>query len=164
MGFFNFLLWWCECWIFFEILSILCYWFSVASLCFFSIGPSWFELGNILSVVSLGSLREVVLFGSVSSLLSFVSIICFMFPELEVSELFLDPGLSSGCIFSLVCKFYSFVSFVHSLYFVSLVENRLLKSFWDFVPLGLDEFQHLCLINLMIIHVDERYFRVQLVR
>ena len=101
----------------------------MASVCFFSIGPSWFELGNILSVVSLGSLREVVLFGSVSSLLSFVSIICFMFPELEVSELFLDPGLSSGCIFSLVCKFYSFVSFVHSLYFVSLIENRLLKSF-----------------------------------
>ena len=52
-----------------------------------------------------------------------------MFPELEVSELLLDPGLSSGCIFSLVCKFYSFVSFVHSLYFVSLIENRLLKSF-----------------------------------
>ena len=68
----------------------------MASLFFFSIGPSLFELGNILSVVSLGSLREVVLFGSVSSLLSFVSIICFMFPELEVSELFLDPGLSSG--------------------------------------------------------------------
>ena len=114
---------------------ILCYWFSVASLCFFSIGPSLFEVGNILSVVLLGSLREVVLFSSVSSLSSFVSIICFMFPELEVSELFLDPGLSSGCIFSLVCKFYSFVSFVHSLYFVSLIENRLLKSFWDFVPL-----------------------------
>ena len=68
----------------------------MASLCSFSIGPSWFEVGNILSVVLLGSLREVVLFSSVSSLSSFVSIICFMFPELEVSELFLDPGLSSG--------------------------------------------------------------------
>ena len=65
-----------------------------------------------------------------------------MFPELEVSELFLDPGLSSGCIFSLVCKFYSFVSFVHSLYFVSLVENKTFEEFSGSLSSWFGHFQH----------------------
>ena len=41
-----------------------------------------------------------------------------------------------------VCKFYSFVSFVHSLYFVSLVENKTFEEFSGSLSSWFGHFQH----------------------